>query len=339
MCPVHGVSANSSILKVDGLIICNEQLGKGVVQENLNGSSTDNKKPMESSKRSSILSSNSPFVEGHPFATTLWAGIEGFHMTVNGRHTTSYFYRDRLEPWLVNKIRVEGDLDLMSILVTGLPASEDLDLNGDVQSLKAPLLPKKRLLMLVGISSAANNFDRRMALRRSWMQYEAVRSGDVAVRFLTGLHKNKQVNLEVWEEAQIYGDIQLMPFVDYYSLITLKTVAVCILGTKVIPAKYIMKTDDDAFVRIDEVLSSLKKSAPKGLLYGLIAFESSPDRDNDSKWFVSQEEWPHDMYPPWAHGPGYIISRDIAKFIVQGHRERNLKLFKLEDVAMAFVHS
>lgn len=43
-------------------------------------------------------------------------------------------------------------------------------------------------------------------------------------------HKNKQVNLELWQEAQIYGDIQLMPFVDYYSLITLKTVAVCILG-------------------------------------------------------------------------------------------------------------
>lgn len=39
-------------------------------------------------------------------------------------------------------------------------------------------------------------------------------------------------------------------------------------------------------------------------------------------------------YPPWAHGPGYIISRDIAKFVVNGHQRRNLRLFKLEDVAM-----
>lgn len=50
-----------------------------------------------------------------------------------------------------------------------------------------------------------------------------------------------------------------------------------------------MKTDDDAFVRIDEVLSSLKKNVPQGLLYGQIAFESSPHRDKDSKWYISPE--------------------------------------------------
>lgn len=140
------------------------------------------------------------------------------------------------------------------------------------------------------------------------------------------------------------------------------------MQTKILPAKYIMKTDDDAFVRIDEVLSSLKGKATKGLLYGLISFESSPDRQRDSKWYIDDEvftsnlssrfaftiddgilfifasilhaglvrmrvlfvqEWPHASYPPWAHGPGYIISRDIAKFIVRSHHERDLKVKKL----------
>ena len=35
-----------------------------------------------------------PFVEGIPFTATLWAGVEGFHMTVNGRHETSFAYRE-----------------------------------------------------------------------------------------------------------------------------------------------------------------------------------------------------------------------------------------------------
>lgn len=61
------------------------------------------------------------------------------------------------------------------------------------------------------------------------------------------------------------------------------------MQTKILPAKYIMKTDDDAFVRMDEVLSSLKGKASDGLLYGLISFESTPQRDNDNKWFVSTE--------------------------------------------------
>lgn len=50
-----------------------------------------------------------------------------------------------------------------------------------------------------------------------------------------------------------------------------------------------MKTDDDAFVRIDEVLSSLKGKPSDGLLYGRISFKSSPHRDKDSKWYISEE--------------------------------------------------
>lgn len=50
-----------------------------------------------------------------------------------------------------------------------------------------------------------------------------------------------------------------------------------------------MKTDDDAFVRIDEVLSGVKSRPATGLLYGLISFDSSPHRDKDSKWHISEE--------------------------------------------------
>ncbi|XP_048320794.1 hydroxyproline O-galactosyltransferase GALT3 [Ziziphus jujuba] len=330
-CPAHR-SANS--LKVDGLVLCNEQVVRSTSEENLNTSRPSNDMLTNVSKGSDHGTVSFPFVEGTPFTATLWVGLEGFHVTVNGRHETSFAYREKLEPWSVGKVKVSGGLNLLSALAKDLPVSEDHDLVVDVELLKAPSIPKKRLVMLVGVFSSGNNFERRMALRRSWMQYEPVRSGDVAVRFFIGLHKNKQVNYELWREAQAYGDIQLMPFVDYYSLISLKTIAICIMGTKVLPAKFIMKTDDDAFVRIDEVLSSLKEKSTNGLLYGLISFESSPQRDKDSKWYISNKEWPHASYPPWAHGPGYIISRDIAKFIVQGHQERDLQLFKLEDVAM-----
>lgn len=50
-----------------------------------------------------------------------------------------------------------------------------------------------------------------------------------------------------------------------------------------------MKMDDDAFVRIDEVVSILKGKNFNGLLYGHISFESSPHRNKDNKWFISEE--------------------------------------------------
>ncbi|KAJ7955290.1 Galactosyltransferase [Quillaja saponaria] len=330
-CPAHG---SPNIQKVDGLVLCNEQVVRTTEEENLNASSPTSDMLANTSRGSAHGTAYFPFAEGNLFTATMWVGLEGFHMTVNGRHETSFAYREKLEPWLVTGVKVAGGLSLLSGLAKGLPVTEDNDIVIDVEHLKAPSVPRKRLLMFVGVFSTGNNFERRMALRRSWMQYKAVRSGEVAIRFFIGLHKNNRVNFELWREAQAYGDIQLMPFVDYYSLITLKTVAICILATKIIPSKYIMKTDDDAFVRIDEVLSSLKGKSSDGLLYGLISFKSSPHRDKDSKWYISDKEWPHATYPPWAHGPGYIISRDIAKFIVGGHQERKLKLFKLEDVAM-----
>lgn len=80
-----------------------------------------------------------------------------------------------------------GGVELLSAFAKGLPVSEDHDSIVDVEHLKAPLVSRKRLVMLIGVFSTGNNFERRMALRRSWMQYKAVRSGDVAVRFFIGL--------------------------------------------------------------------------------------------------------------------------------------------------------
>ncbi|KAH7306432.1 hypothetical protein KP509_22G011500 [Ceratopteris richardii] len=316
---------DSASRKVDGLDTCTDQVGKAVIRKKDNNL----KGPVIGDNRSWF-----PFINGLPFAATLWAGWEGFHMTVNGKHVTSFEYRQNLKPSLVNAVRLKGSVRPISVFATGLPSSEDIT-QVDLKFLKAPpFVRKQRNELFVGVFSTGNNFDRRMAVRRSWMQYDAVRSGNVTVRFFVGQHANEQVNKEILREAVTYGDIQLMPFVDYYNLITIKTIAICIFGTEMLRSKYIMKTDDDTFVRIDEILSTLSRTKDKGVLYGMIEFDSEPNRDPNDKWFISTEEWPNATYPPWAHGPGYVISRDIAKFVVQGHRDRSLKLFKLEDVSM-----
>ncbi|KAG6757943.1 hypothetical protein POTOM_038272 [Populus tomentosa] len=347
-CPSH---RSVNIPKVDGLVLCNEKVVRSTMEENGNASSVGDVSA-NVSQGIAHERANFPFVEGNAFTATLWVGLEGFHMTVNGRHETSFVYRElhssehpigftlyvqKLEPWLVSGVKVTGGVDILSALARGLPVPEDNDLVVDVEHLKAPPVTRKRLVMLIGIFSTGNNFERRMALRRSWMQYEAVRSGDVAVRFFIGLHKNSQVNLELWKEALVYGDIQLMPFVDYYSLISLKTIAICIMGTKILPAKYIMKTDDDAFVRIDQVLTSLKEKPSNGLLYGRISLDSSPHRDRDSKWNGHMMHIHHGLMAPVTLYHGTLqssLSEATRKEISSGLASLLCLLFKLEDVAM-----
>lgn len=93
-----------------------------------------------------------------------------------------------MEPWLVSEVRISGDLKLISILASGLPSSEESDHIVDLDSLKsAQLSPKQPLDLFIGVFSTANNFERRMAVRRTWMQYPVVKTGAVAVRFFVGL--------------------------------------------------------------------------------------------------------------------------------------------------------
>lgn len=39
-----------------------------------------------------------------------------------------------------------------------------------------------------------------------------------------------------------------------------------------------------------------------------------------------KQEWPEEIYPPYANGPGYIISSDIAMYIVSQHLKHSLRV-------------
>ena len=88
---------------------------------------------------------------------------------------------------MVTRVNISGDVDLLSLIANGLPAPDNINLMSEVEKLRAPPIIKNSLLLLIGVFSKGNNFKQRMALRRSWMQFDAVRSGEVAVRFFTGL--------------------------------------------------------------------------------------------------------------------------------------------------------
>lgn len=92
-CPAHG---STNTLKVDELVLCNEQVLRRSAEENQNTShpSPSNDMLANASHIGAHETSNFPFVDGNPFTTTLWVGLDGFHMTVNGRHETSFAYRE-----------------------------------------------------------------------------------------------------------------------------------------------------------------------------------------------------------------------------------------------------
>jgi hydroxyproline O-galactosyltransferase 2/3/4/5/6 len=98
------------ISTVDGLVRCNVKAGADIIRGgnstlmNVTQSLPDDEKRQRGRDH---FSGDFTIVEGEPFTTTLWAGVEGFHMTVNGRHETSFAYR---EVRLCNEMRLDTSI-------------------------------------------------------------------------------------------------------------------------------------------------------------------------------------------------------------------------------------
>ncbi|KAL5217347.1 hypothetical protein ABZP36_018031 [Zizania latifolia] len=253
-----------------------------------------------------------PFVEGRLFVLTLTAGLEGYHVNVDGRHVTSFSYRTGFVLEDATGLSLSGDLDVQSKHLEMLPIYQ------------APPLPDEPVEIFIGILSAGNHFAERMAVRKTWMS---------AAQKPSNINGRKEVNAELKKEAEFFGDIVIVPFIDSYDLVVLKTVAICEYGVRVVSARYIMKCDDDNFVRLDSVIAEVKK-IPRGksLYMGNMNYHHKPLRNG--KWAVTYEEWPEEDYPTYANGPGYVISSDIADSIVSEFVYHKLRLFKMEDVSM-----
>ncbi|KAJ8563241.1 hypothetical protein K7X08_031693 [Anisodus acutangulus] len=278
-----------------------------------------------------------PFSEDKLFVLTLSAGLEGYHVYVDGRHLTSFPYRIGFALEDATGLSLNGDIDVDSVFAASLPTSHPsfapqrhLDMSN---RWKVPPLLDQPVDLFIGVLSAGNHFAERMAIRRSWMQHQLIKSSNVVARFFVALHARKVINVELKKEAEFFGDVVIVPFMDNYDLVVLKTVAICEYGVHVAFAKNIMKCDDDTFVRVDAVIKEINKIPKNRSLYvGNINYYHKPLRNG--KWAVTYEEWPEEDYPPYANGPGYIMSSDIANFIVSEFDRHKLKLFKMEDVSM-----
>ncbi|KAK1365819.1 hydroxyproline O-galactosyltransferase GALT6 [Heracleum sosnowskyi] len=278
-----------------------------------------------------------PFAEDKLFILTLYAGLEGFHVNVDGRHVSSFPYRPGFTLEDATGLFVKGDVGVHSVFAASLPTTHSsFDPKRHLEMIpkwQAPPLPDSAVEIFIGILSAGNHFAERMAVRKSWLQHESIKSMNAVARFFVAMHKRKDVNVELLKEAEFFGDIVIVPYMDNYDLVVLKTIAICEYGVRMVAAKYIMKCDDDTFVRIDAVLKEAQKVRKGRSLYvGNINYNRKPFRYG--KWAVTDEEWPEEDYPPYANGPGYVISSDIANHVVSDFENHKLRLFKMEDVSM-----
>jgi len=195
--------------------------------------------------------------------------------------------------------------------------------------------PDKHMFLFIGVMSDPFNFEKRQGARQSWMMDPNFESGKVYARFFMGKSKDPIVNEAVQLEAEKFQDIVFIDFFEDYYAITNKTLAIMKYASREVAPRYVMKCDDDTYVRLDRLIPLLENYQKEYLYLGSMTMKGKPIRDPRSKWYLSLEDFPYPTFPPFAHGPGYILTKNLADFISDQSSANQLKIFILEDVSLA----
>ena len=229
-------------------------------------------------------------------------------------------------------------------VVEGWPPSKDrymphyIQPNEDTFLLRPPSTYFKGCKVLIAIHSRIESLQERNKIRSTWKTV----SSQACVIFIIG-QTSKQDDIS--QEASIHQDVLQANMVDHYNNLTLKSV----FGLKFflnesnfddLP-QYLMKTDDDNYVNIPQLLKLLnaKELQPSSLFmighrWGTPSDPSVPIKNPKNKWFAPKYLFNGSSYPVFIAGAGYVTTRDAARCLYDKAME--LPYYFLEDVFMGF---
>eukprot|EP01112_Ceratiomyxa_fruticulosa_P019255 TRINITY_DN627_c0_g1_i2.p1 TRINITY_DN627_c0_g1~~TRINITY_DN627_c0_g1_i2.p1 ORF type:complete len:433 (+),score=41.80 TRINITY_DN627_c0_g1_i2:399-1697(+) len=185
-------------------------------------------------------------------------------------------------------------------------------------------LPRKQLL--VGVFTSENRRVKRNAARETWIQDIplALQQYNVEIKytFVVGnknrYSSNQMQRLE--EEERINGDIIYTNTEDVYKKMAFKLydwLGLVYETQSTLPlserATFIMKLDDDSYLNVENVARILQTLPTKRLRYGFIWYDA--EQMEKSKYYDKLFTL-GSYFPPYAAGPGHIISADLLEDII-----------------------
>jgi hypothetical protein len=218
--------------------------------------------------------------------------------------------------------------------------------------------------MAVGIVSAPWRARNRAAIRATWLRLDHAWSGATVHRFFVGLNASTgAVDAAVAEEAEKFGDVTVLPVSESYRNISYKAVAIFKWGLEACGARYVVRANDDVYMRLAPVVELLVNEQPVGVYAGHFlnldgiegggradvvraghaslescharGLEGDPVCEAQTKkgltFVQSVGAWPSDNYGAFAQGNGVLLSADLAERVAALSRKPHERLW-MDDV-------
>ncbi|OCT85324.1 beta-1,3-galactosyltransferase 2 [Xenopus laevis] len=224
---------------------------------------------------------------------------------------------------------------LPTVEITSNGASQNTPHYGYIIN-EAKKCQKSTPFLLLLISVEPQQLNAREAIRQTWGKEDLFPGIQIVTLFLLGRDAKGTGTTDqtIINESSQYHDIIQQNYLDTYNNLTVKTLMGMHWITTFCPkVAYVMKTDSDMFVNTEHLIYGLLKPeiAPQTNYFtGYFMKGYAPNRNKKSKWYMSQELYPGDLYPPFCSGTGYVFSGDLAEKIYKV--SLSIPRLHLEDV-------
>lgn len=182
--------------------------------------------------------------------------------------------------------------------------------------------------LLVMVVSSPSHESVRQVVRETWAQQLPE---EASVRFIVGsqgLSEDRQSALK--QENDTSKDIIFLDEIqESYTGLTNKLLAMYKFANKFIKFNFLLKVDEDSFVRVNAILEALLEKPQDRLYWGF--FDGRAHVKKAGKW-QEGEYVLCDRYIPYALGGGYLISKDLVGFLADN--SDMLQVYKSEDVSL-----
>ncbi|NXL34066.1 B3GL1 acetylgalactosaminyltransferase, partial [Glaucidium brasilianum] len=189
--------------------------------------------------------------------------------------------------------------------------------------------------LVILVSSRPRDVELRQAIRITWASQHLWWGHRILTLFLLGQATRREETaaaLSVEDESILYGDIIRQDFMDTYDNLTLKTIMAFRWVSEFCPnAKFLMKTDADVFINTANLVKFLLKlNSSENIFTGYPLIDNFAYRGFYRKTYISYDEYPFKLFPPYCSGMGYILDGKLALRIYQ--LMSHIKPIKFEDV-------
>lgn len=185
-------------------------------------------------------------------------------------------------------------------------------------------LQKRETFLLVLITSSVQHSGKRKAIRNSWLKLNSPLSKHI---FVVGRKGSQDDEAILLSESSEFGDLLILPSTkDDYNTLSEKVLRAFVHISSTWTFKFLLKCDDDSFVRTPDIVHELSTrfAKTKNLYWGFFNGNARVKRNGrwrETKWILC------DRYLPYALGGGYVLSHSMVNFIARNHHDLKWVLF------------